>query len=1024
MRSTFFFLASLALSAATGAAPILRAEDPALSPDGTMLAFSWQGDLWTAPAGGGEARRLTVHPASEIFPRWSPDGSRIYFGSNRSGNYDIWSVGKTGDDLQRVTFGSSDEYVNAISPDGQWVYGYTTAWDGLNLYKVRATGGEQVALTLHPQEVFFSPTISSDGKKIAYCGSGSAGSWRKPGIRGAYAADIFVADNGIPPTNHRNITHDDTNCLYPNFAEDGSIVYVSNRSGTPNVWRMNADGSGQKQLTKHTVNVISKLSLGAHSSKAVYEFGSEIWVLDLKTLDHHPVSLDVPTDQRANAEQTLALTSGVSAYAVSPDSKRAALVVRGDIYLIPESGGTTRRLTTSPGADESPLWLDAKTILFATGRSGRRELMTVNVDGVEKPFFSDAQDATIPVLSPDKKSVAFLLGGRKLAVMPATGGTPKVLAENAFIDGLTGTKQFNWSPDSKWLTFIDTSHDRGSNVIAVNVETGKTVVVAKVPRDAATPNFLPNGQGIYFVGIANEQPEIFVVDLVPNPIRFTEDDLDNIDEPAKAEAGPAKVEIYEPGLESRMRSIASGVGFEAECAPDSRTIYTTVDGQLVTVSVSGGLPVPVAGVTGPGSQISFGAGGKVYFVGAGQLNQYSAARGSARPTPFQARPTINLKAEEMALFEEIWWVMDRFYYNPKMNDRDWPGIKAEFAKIVPYCYDRTDFYALMGEMMERLDSSHLGATPPRTAPLGDENTGILGVLWDWKALGEQNKYVVASVMDGSPAWHPASKLMPGDQVLKVDGVDVSAKPISGLLNQKVGKKVKLDIVRGGKPMTVLIQPISRGAFTSLSYEDWVSWTRQQTEKLSGGKLTYLHIEAMNDASHQRFLREIRTYTQEKSGVLIDVRYNGGGSTSHLALGVLIKTPWLIRTMRGRDGVRVSENVYRGDSLELPSALMTNEFSFSNAEIMSEGFRKLKVGPIIGERTAGGVIGTSAYGLWDGGSIRTPMNGSYAIDGENLENNGRRPDIRVPFDINLWQQGRDNQLEAAVKELLSKLPRGR
>lgn len=204
------------------------------------------------------------------------------------------------------------------------------------------------------------------------------------------------------------------------------------------------------------------------------------------------------------------------------------------------------------------------------------------------------------------------------------------------------------------------------------------------------------------------------------------------------------------------------------------------------------------------------------------------------------------------------------------------------------------------------------------------------------------------------------------------------------------------------------------------YDDWVLGNRAMVDKLSNGKLGYIHIQAMDVPSLDVFLREIQTELNGKDGVLLDVRYNGGGFTSHIILNTMLKFPWLIRTNRDSPEFKFSENNYRGNALELPAACLTNQYSFSNAEIFSEGFRTMKLGPIVGEPTGGGVIGTGAYSLWDGGSIRMPASGAYAVNGENLEAKGRLPDIDVRWDPNIAMEGRDPQLEAAVKALLGRL----
>jgi tricorn protease len=389
----------------------------------------------------------------------------------------------------------------------------------------------------------------------------------------------------------------------------------------------------------------------------------------------------------------------------------------------------------------------------------------------------------------------------------------------------------------------------------------------------------------------------------------------------------------------------------------------------------------------------------------------------------QGQYTVVLAQEEEALFAEAWWAMSRLYYRPDMNGRDWQAIKAEFAGLVPQAQTREDFYDLLGEMMERLDSSHLGASSPaalRASSGLTEDTGWIGVEWDWRALDARGAYTVASVVPGSPADHPSSELKAGDRIVSIDGTFLSkGASAASLLADKADRKVVLTVERDGVEKAVTIKPLRYSARNGLAYQDWVRRNRQETDRLSGGKLGYVHIQSMDASSLDVFLREIETELDGKQGVIVDVRFNGGGFTSHIILNIMRKEPWLIRTTRDNE-FRYSENAFRGNALELPAACLINQFSFSNAEIFAEGFRRMKLGPIIGEATAGGVIGTGAYRLWDGGTIRMPGSGAFAIDGENLERNGRKPDIEVLRDPQAESAGKDVQLERAVAELLKRL----
>jgi len=1012
----------VATTLAASAAPLRRASTPALSPDGTLVVFAWQGDIWTVPATGGPARRLTVHPARETMPRWTPDGKTIAFVSNRFGSTDVFRMNADGSDIRRLSHDSSGEQITAVSPDGKFVYGYSSLWGGMDLFRLPIAGGDLIRLTgrTPDQEYEYYPSPTINGTRVLYNTGGGPSSWRKPGQRGSNTSEIWVGEVGTPLKNLRNLTRNDANDHFPLALPDGGILFTSNRAGIPNLWRMNGDGTGARQLTQHTTGTVRWPSVAANGRSAVYEQDSDVWILDLESGKHRRIEIDAPTDARSNHLVELNLATGATEYVASPDGKRMVAVIRGDLWLFPERGGTTRRLTTSLALDNQPQWLDDKTVLFVTGRNGKRELMTVGIDGAEKLFLTDTVDVTAPRLSPDGKTLALHRGHNEIVTIPVTGGTPTVVQKGFFTEALRGSPSFSWSPDSVFLV-VDVPNDRGSTIQLVKLADGSVTPLARTPKGGSTPQFLPNGKGIVYETSDENAVNLHVVDLVPMPVTFSEDDLDKLDEKKEDKKEPVVVMVETEGLFDRNRIV--GLAGDAVPSADSKTLYAIDEEGLVSIPVAGGPAVPVPGAPANlrGLRINK-AGTKLYFSQAGRILGLGVAGGTPTPISFNANLVLNLKDEERELFREIVWALERFYYDPKLNGKDWNGIKNRFANVAAQAADREDFYASVGEMVEELDSSHMGATAPLALPPVNEQTGYLGVEWDATALAARGRYEVASVMPNSPAAMPDSPLRVRDRLLKVDGVAPTAeKPVSALLSQRAAKRVNLLVEREGREVTIAIKPIPLGALAGLNDAEWVRSNRRMVNQLSGGRLAYVYIAGMDQPNHDRFLEEIRTMTPGKEGLIIDVRYNGGGFTAHMALGVLVKTPWLVRTFRGFDGLKVSENVYRGDSLEMPSALMTNQYSFSNAEILSEGFRRLRIGPVVGERTGGGVIGTSTWPLWDGGSIRMPSNGAYTIDGENLEANGRRADVNVVFDPNAWLNGRDVMLERTVQELLTKLP---
>lgn len=1023
---TSSLLLLLALAGALEATPIRRALAPAVSPEGSRIAFSWQGDIWIGPAKGGPAMRLTVHPARDWLPVWFPDGNSIAFASDRYGSMDVFRLDADGTNLRRLTFEGAFEYPTSVSSDGRFIYGYTNAWSVMDVFRVSATGGDIIRLSDHPLERAYWPTVAPDGRWVAHVRGGTPGSWRSAGMRGAYSGEIWLAEATAPMRAHRNLTNDDANDLFPLFADDGSITFVSNRSGTPNLWRMSADGKGARALTRYTSGRIAYPSISRDGRWAAFERGGAIALLDAQSGRIEEVEFVAPPDRRENPTARIVVSSGVENFAFSPDGKRGAVAARGEVFLIPERGGPTRRLTSNPAYDGAPEWLNATTVLFVTGRTGRREIWTVTDRGVESPLLADAgADLVSPRVSPDGKWIAYYHDYREVRVVPAEGGAPRTLLTGDFRDGFYGDTRFSWSPDSQWIA-AQLRATASASVVLVHVPSGKVDTVGRLvyrPNTDSTtgPEWLADGRGLYFLGDEFAQTELFVIDLRPPSVTFLEDELDP---PAEKKDKPVvAVEPYMSGILQRMRRLTTGGASNPAASEDGKTLYVTVGGQFGSVPAAGGTFTPITGVTGASRLRATPKTGRLHFVQGGRLMSYTPGAPNAALVPFAAEVVVDAQEEERALFAEICRLFELAFYDPKLHGRPWPELRKRYEAMLPSAVDRADFYNLIDEFLYELDSSHLGASAPSGDTGASESTGFIGAEWDWAAFTNSGSFVVAGVLPGTPAAHPDSLLMVGDRLVAVDGVEIGpGRTLASLLSQKVGRRVELKVQRRGREVDVRIRPASPATRSEANYQAWVARNREAVRKASGGRLGYVHYRQMNRDSHETWLREIRTGGEGKEGMVIDVRYNGGGSTAHQALGVMIRTPWLLRTERGQGLLRQSENLYRGEALEMPSVMLINQHSFSNAEIFAEGYRRLRLGKLVGEQTAGGVIGTAGVRLWDGGSVRLPSIGAYTIDGENLEGTGRKPDIQVRFDPDAWTAGRDPQLEKAVETLLAGLPR--
>lgn len=1029
MRLSSFALAfTIVASANAVAAPneVKRTVDPSLSPDGSTVAFIWQGDVWTVPFAGGRATRLTVNDANEGLPTWTPDSKRIVFNSNRFGSNDIYSMDSDGSDVKRLNYESSMEYPNSVSKDG-YIYGYTNAWGRLDLFRMPVNGGDIVRISDHPMEMEYFANTSPDGSKIVFNTGGSPSLWRKPGQSGANTSEVWIGKAGAPITGFKQVTQNDKLDMSPVFISDNEVVMMSNRDGAHNIYRMNVDTGKATKITTFTDGTIRSVTASGTTGRVVFQRNSQIYTLDLASGKVQPLAISAPADSRRMAMQEFT-SAGANEFSVSPNGKLMMIQVRGEIFYLPAGGGTTRQLTTNVRPDSDVQWLDNDTAVYVSAREkSKRSLYTLKTDGTDTLLYSHpTKDTFAPALSPDRKWILFTLGDRELMVMPAEGGTPTKIFEGDMSQVALGSIVYSWAADSNHIA-VTRQESRSSGLYLVKRDGSDLTLITRAGKGAYQPLVSPDlkhytyaaTEGNDYSEIRNSQTFLYVVDLVPQGVTYGEDDLDMMNAPPAAE--PANVlQIEKSGLEFRRRKTRiQPLGYW----PGARgsEIYATTEAGLVIVNLASGSTRPVAGVTGAVNGVAI-FNGKTYINQAGRVSLLNPA--GASPININAVMKVDMAAEELALFEEAWWALDRHFYDPKMHGKDWEGIRKEFAAIVPFCTSRQDFYDLLAEMVERLDSSHQGSTSSEVyRPTVTETTGSLGIEWDWSSL-DQGRFVVGRVYPGTPADLPSSKLIKGDQIISVNGKAVGRnQSLSELMNGQVGKKVTLVVRRNGADITMPIKPIPAQAFSGITYRTWVSDNKAIVNDLSKGRLGYIHIQGMDEPSLDTFLREINTELEGRDGVVVDVRYNGGGYTSHIILNIMRKEPWLIRSNRDMPGMKFSENLYRGNALEMPAICLTNEYSFSNAEIFSEGFQRMNLGEVVGEPTGGGVIGTSAWNLWDGGAIRMPASGAHALNGENLEANGRKPTISVPWDVNAYRAGRDTQLERAVSELMKKIPQG-
>lgn len=1039
-RALFLLLSILILQTKTFSKEeyIKFARYPALSPGGKTLAFCYFGDIWTVPKAGGVARRLTDHQANDIHPVWSPDGNYIAFSSDRNDNYDIFIIPKDGGIPKQLTFHTRNDLVTSWSPDGKKLLFYSGRSGWSDFYETDTSGKTPIKLTGGWNEAEFYGKYSPDGKYIAYNDGEGLWNWWRKKVISPCCSDIYILDLTSKKFSSKRITNFEGNDLWPMWSDDGFyIFYVSSRDGIPNLWKIPKDSKKPSQLTFYKDDGVSWPSISKDGKFIVYEYDFGIWMIPTSGEKPQEIKIVIKSEPKTNIKEEKTYKSSVSEYSLSPDGEKIAFVIRGELFVVPEeAGGDARRLTKTPWRESQITWSsDSKKIAYTSDRDGNQDLFCVDIKTIdEKRLTKTPENETKPRFSPDGKYIAYYKGTDKICYILAEGREEKIFISGNFIDFPTEpTKEFEWSPDSKWIAYTMLGPDYNTDIWIKSIDGKKSYNISQLAKYNSRPKWSKDGKIIYFSSTLNVNTDIYKIDLLPEKIEFKEDILDSLYEKKEKEKKEEKEEKIEvkidfKNIEKRVKRVTEIINDQTYpvLTPDGKTFVFVSDilgkkdiWSLPTEEEEKKLTQLTTTQTEKTHLMVTPDSKEVYYLSQGKIYSVNLTDKKVSPLDFSAKLDVDYPKEREQIFCESWRILNSYFYDKDLHGTDWENVKEKYYPILKNISTQKDFFDLIKEMIGELNSSHLNIYSRSGGVSSEKETGYLGIELDYQVLKDEGLHKIKYVYPEGPADHKDSKLEIEEYILSVDGKSLENESnYSQLLGGKVGRRVKLLV--NSKPKTdsakeVFIKPVSRREYIDLVYEDWVEKKRSLVDEKSEGRLGYLHIRGMNRTSLNRFKKEITSEVADKQGVIIDVRYNRGGWTGVYILEVLIKKPYVMRNFRASE--RVSENKYRSNALEKPTVLLINQHAFSNAEIFAQGFKTLNLGKIIGQPTAGGVVGTSEWRLIDGSYLRKPSWGAFTVDGENLENNPRYPDIYVETILEDLMSGRDPQLERAIQELL-------
>ncbi|MGB7643976.1 MAG: S41 family peptidase [Pseudomonas fluorescens] len=1044
---------------------------PSVSPDGSRIAFTHGGQIWVVPATGGEARSLTSDQFYSHHPVWSPDGQRLAFASRRHGNDDVFVMPVAGGAVTRLTHHSTNDVPQAFTPDGQEVLfasnrlgdAKASALDGskdLNglfeqLYSVPAQGGRPVMVLPFPA---LEVAPSADGQRLLYTDRRSSeNEWRKHHVSEA-ARDIWLFDRKAGT--HRRLSDfrgEDRNAVWT--PQQDAVLWLSERSGSFNVWRQPLAGGSAQQITFHKDHPVRFLS-SARDGTLVYGFDGEIWRQPAGATQPQRVPVQIRQGNLMAGPSNVNLAGQATELAVSPTAPEYALIARGEVFVVSALSGVTRRITNTPAEERHLSYApDGRSLLYASERNGRWEIMEARLNRADDTGFAGATpftesvlissegDAFQPMSSPDGKRIAYRQDRTNLRVFERqTRQSVQVLGKESVYSYTDDDLNFAWAPDGRWLVsrtgFETTAEieliDANGRAPRRNISrSGFTDSHPMVSADGSAILWLSDRVALHSADSNAAAADVYAGFLTPeafDAFRATPDERQRMDQLSKRQAAatPAKTTVDSAlptadGIERRtvrLTPLSLSSKF-FRLTPDQRTLVVVADdpaGQVVGYAIDTASRSPrVLFTRPPGSAVDIKTDDKVttlVVLGPQGIDRYDIASGKAQDTvPFHAEMARDAQAEIAAIFDHAWRLTQVKFYDPKLHGVDWVAVGQAHRKFLPYVRHWEELAEVLSEMVGELNASHQGGFFLNASSSGDA-TASLGVYFDDTWRGEGQK--VVDILPGGPADRPGSALRAGATVLAVDGNPINAQTdVHRWLNRKADQPVLLSVrpKQSGTPVEQTVIPVSQEQEIALAYDRWVTQRREQVTRLSGGRLGYIHVPAMDLNGYLKAYSDLFGQHRLTEAVVVDVRYNGGGNL-HDQLAAML-TGQHLAALVSRDGVRFID--IPTTRWTKPSILIANAASYSDGSAFPSLYQRQKIGKLVGQR----VPGTATAVIWERQLDQrvvygVPQLGFMGEDGKWFENQEIVPEVVVEADPASVTAGRDPQLERAVQELLQQI----
>lgn len=1046
--------------------------DPSLSPDGSEIAFVSGGDIWTVPSKGGEARLLVSHPEYESRPLYSPDGRYLAFNSTRSGNGDIYVLNFETGECRRLTYDDGNDEISAWSADGKYIYFSSTSRDisaMRDVFRVKVSGGTPMPVSNNRYMNEFFAMPSADGKTLAFTARGVAShQWWRNGRSHLDESEIWLMHDGKQPAYER-VTEGGAKELWPMWSKDGaSLYYVSDKSGTPNLWMQPLKGV-PRQLTKFTSGRVVWPSIAYNGESIVFERDFKIWKYTVSSGEAAPVAIHRRGSPAGAGVEHLKLVSQFRELMQSPDGKKIAFVAHGEVFVASAKDGGDATRVTFTGSSQSQLsWSpNSNTLVYLSDRDRVLHIYQYNfVTGKESQLTNNSLDDAAPKFSPDAKSLAFVRNGQELHTLDLASKKETMVAKGYFgRPPFASAGSVCWSPDSKWLAYAGFGAKSFRNVSVVPATGGEGRPVSFLANAfGGDVNWSPDGKYILFgTGQRTENRYVARIDLVLQRPKFREEQFQQMFvEQNTSPSAPVTITAPKPNNDSAKRVTDTLLSTAAKPAkPGTEPVVINTDGirqrlnflplgvdvndqkvsrdgnnLLVVASVGeqqniytysldelAKEPAVLKQVTftpGIKSSAQFSADGKeIIYLEQGRIQSVALETRLPKPIAVTAEMDVDFNKEKVEVFYEAWEAQNKGFYDPTFHGKNWKAVRDQYEPLAYGASTPDELRRILSLMVGELNSSHSGISgPPNPASF---TTGRIGLAFSPAEYENGGKFKITEITAlGATAL--SGNIHPGDYLTAIDDkVLLADDNIDRLLENKINRRVSLTVsasAAGNDPRKITVRPVNQATEKGLLYKQWVQQQRDYITRISNGRLGYVHMNDMSQQSLDQLYIDMDAENHSREGVVVDIRNNNGGFVNAYALDVIARKGYMTMTSRGLPSAPARTQLGQR-ALDAPSILVTNQHSLSDAEDFTEGYRTLGLGKVVGEPTGGWIIYTSSVNLIDGSSVRLPFTKVTDHEGKNMEGNPRPVDIAVSRPLGEGNS-KDSQLDAAVKELLKEL----